>query len=211
MDKIKDLWLDFEIALEDKMWLKGLVIGLIAIIVLFIGSKVIIGRKDKVLEEEALEEVIEEGEFDISTEEYVSVDEESVYILENPDDYSEAEVKKAFNTSVITLDHPFIEDKLFLGEELEDGVYVYYEKVSEDYKGILGLVVEMDNIGVPIKIYTPHRDQSIANISNHTMVNKEGEIEYIGLVVREGEVKEKYNNTEEWKRYLRGVINENKQ
>lgn len=208
MEKIKYLWWDFEDALEEKTWLKVLFVGILIIGVFFVGTKIFMGDKEKV--EDDVEVVEEVGSYEIDKEEFIPIDEEVVFILENPDDYSEEEVNKAFNKSVTSLDHPFVEDKLFLGEDLEDGVYVYYEKVSEDYKEILGLARELDKIGVPIHIYTPHRDQTIANLSNYTKINDEGQVQYKGVVVREGEVDEKYDNTEEFKRYLGGVINENK-
>ena len=212
LDRIEDLWIDFKYFIEDNAWVKWVTVGVVTIGIILIGYNVLGSGSEEGLEDvnTGQEEQVEVGENKEATEgEVKGVSEETAYILMNPDEFSEQEVDRAFNESLTTFDSNFVEDNVYLDTELKNGVYLYHEKVNDDFKEIEELAQELNGYGVPIYFYTPQNDQSIAGLSNQTQVIENGEVNVYAVIVREDEDLEKIETIEGAVSYLEGAIQAN--
>lgn len=208
LERIEDLWIDIKYFIEDHPITKWLMGGVVVLIVLFIGVNVInTGKEDTEID------VVEEQEevIDYNSQEVVGVKDETVHILTNPDQYPEEVVDRAYHESLTTYDNAFVEDRTFLGSELENGVYLYHEKAHDEFREVAELAQQVYELGVPVSFYTPQFDQSVASISNHTQVVEGRDVTVFAVIVRDGEVDEKIESIEGVINYLGGVIDENTQ
>lgn len=216
MYRLTDKWEDFKYFVEDHpavKWVSGGVV-ILAVVILGIGffrgdSSTVDETEDGNIQEVEVEEVDTTDNEPKEMVMSISVNQETVHILENPEQYTEDVVNRAYHDSLTTFDNSFIEDNTFLSSEFNDGVYLYHEKANEEYEDIALQAYEMHLLGVPVYFYTPQLDQSIANISNHTQVLNGGEVEVKAVVVRNGEVGDTYREVSQVKSYMEGVINEN--
>lgn len=213
LDRIEDLWIDFKYFIEDNAWVKWVTVGVVTIGIILIGYNVLGSGSEEGLEGANVEQTEEQVGIEENTEEVYDevegVSEETLYILSNPEEFSEQEVDRAFNESLTTFDSKFVEENVYLGTELKNGVYLYHEKANEDFRNIGHLAQEVATYGVPIQFYTPQNDQSIAGLSNQTQVIENGEVSVYAVIVREGEEIEKIDTVEGVVSYLEGVIENN--
>lgn len=208
LGRLEDLWIDIKYFIEDHPITKWLMGGIVVLIVLFIGVNVInTGKEDTEIDvAEEQEEVI-----DYNNQEVEGVKEEIVHILTHPEQYPGDVVDRAYHESLTTYDNAFVEDRTFLGSELENGVYLYHEKAHDEFREVAELAQQVYELGVPVRFYTPQLDQSVASISNHTQVVEGNEVGVFAVIVRDGEVDEKIESIEGVIKYLGGVIDENTQ
>lgn len=208
MERLEDLWVDIKYFIEDHPITKWLMGGVVVLIVLFIGVNVInTGKEDTEIDvSEEQEEVM-----DYNNQEVEGVKDETVHILTNPEQYPEDVVDRAYHESLTTYDNAFVENRTFLGTELENGVYLYHEKAHDEFREVAELAQQVYELGVPVRFYTPQFDQSVASISNHTQVVEGRDVTVFAVIVRDGEVDEKIESIEGVIKYLGGVIDENTQ
>lgn len=208
LERLGDIWVDIKYFIEDHPITKWLMGGVVVLIVLFIGVKVInTGKEDTEIDvAEEQEEVI-----DYNNQEVVGVKDETVHILTHPEQYPEDVVDRAYHESLTTYDNAFVEDRTFIGSELENGVYLYHEKAHDEFREVAEIAQQVYELGVPVRFYTPQFDQSVASISNHTQVVEGRDVTVFAVIVRDGEVDEKIESIEGVIKYLGGVIDDNTQ
>ena len=210
LERLEDLWIDIKYFIEDHPITKWLMGGLVFVLILFIGFNIVSSGEDgSELQEDEQEQVEQEGQYGNNNEGVVGVDEETVHILTHPEQYPEDVVDRAYHESLTTYDNAFVEDRTFLGSELENGVYLYHEKAHDEFREVANLAQQVYELGVPIRFYTPQFDQSVASISNHTQVVEGRDVTVFAVIVRDGEVDEKIESIEGVINYLGGVIDAN--
>jgi len=219
VERLEDLWLDIKYYIEDHAWTKW-ALGVGTILVVIGLAFRVFGNTNETIdegienkhtqEEQVVDEQTSEGQT-TEEQEIIGLSEETVHILANPDEYTEEDVDRAYHESLTTFDNQFVEDNTYKDTELLNGVYIYHEKASEDYREIGKLAEQVNDLGVPIYFYTPQYDQSIAGLANHTEIIEDGEINVYAVIVREGEVDEKISSIEGVTEYLGGVLDANQE
>lgn len=208
LEKVKDLWVDVKYKAEDHPFLAWVLVGVVGAILVF-GGVNLLGSNESSELVQVETELNEDNSETRTYDEIIGVEEETVHILTNPDQYTDDVVDRAYHESLITFDNQFVKDNTFLGTDLENGVYLYHEKANDAFVEVANLAVRVRDLGVPIKFYTPQLDQSIASLSNHTAVVENGEVNVYAVIVRNDEVDEKITSIEGVISYLGGVIDAN--
>lgn len=219
MEWIKGFYADVLYKMELNKWFKWLVYGSLGILVLGIvlivfGSVLTVfdGGNESTAEKGTVQEEVSMADGDeSSTQEVLGVSQETIHILNNPDQYTEEEVNSAYHDSLTTFDNQFVEDNVYKDTGLPNGVYLYHEKANDEYAEIAKLAQEIHELGVPVYFYTPQFDQSIASLSNHTPIIEQGEVAVKAVIVREYKVAEEMKDVAEVTEYMERIIDENKE
>lgn len=88
------------------------------------------------------------------------------YPLENPEFFDEGELAGIEHQLFTYLNNDFVEKHLFEEGDFVDGVYLLYYREYNQTEKIADLAEELAAMNIPVRFYTPHRDQTIAYLAN---------------------------------------------